>query len=196
MEANATHLTATLPPDDSVGDFAELGGLLCEIQVCSLMASAWNELEHEVRYKHAVADTSREECDLLCRLGDWVQTGDELVAQLLAATAARQRARTGEFEDVHDFVARMEPHVPGVDIALHAGPLFDALSEFGLANPRALARAIFGANASCRSGEIFRCHRDFAFSATPPSTGSATSCLRCKTCARAACGAGSAPRPA
>jgi ppGpp synthetase/RelA/SpoT-type nucleotidyltranferase len=131
----ATHLKATLPPRDLVGEYAQIGGLLCEIQVCSLMASAWNEIEHEVRYKHAPEGTSAEEGNLLRKLGQWTEAGDELVSQLLAATAARQRARSGAFEDVHDFVARMRPRFPGVDVARHAGPLFDALAEAGLNNP-------------------------------------------------------------
>jgi ppGpp synthetase/RelA/SpoT-type nucleotidyltranferase len=135
----AAHVTVTLQAADVVGEAAGLTGVPCEIQVCTLMASVWNEIEHDVRYKHAAGSASAEERELLRRLGQWTRAGDELVTQLLSATASRQRARSGEFEDVHDFVTRMRARFAGVDIARHAGPLFDALIELGLNAPGELA---------------------------------------------------------
>lgn len=45
------HCQVCLPEEELVGDFDNLPGTSCEIQICSMMAHVWNEIEHDVAYK-------------------------------------------------------------------------------------------------------------------------------------------------
>ena len=44
--------------------------------------------------------------------------------ELLVANAARLEMQTGDFEEIFDFVARLRPFFPDVDLSLYAGQLF------------------------------------------------------------------------
>jgi hypothetical protein len=44
----ATHCEVFLPPVDLVGTYANVASVPCEIQVCSMMAHVWNEIEHDL----------------------------------------------------------------------------------------------------------------------------------------------------
>lgn len=47
----ATHVEAFLAPSDVVGTYSNVAQVPCEIQVCSMMAHVWNEVEHDLGYK-------------------------------------------------------------------------------------------------------------------------------------------------
>ena len=47
----ATHCQVALKAEDLLEPFDNLEGLTCEIQVCSMMAHVWNEIEHDIGYK-------------------------------------------------------------------------------------------------------------------------------------------------
>jgi hypothetical protein len=47
----ASHVEVFLPPSDIVGTYTNVVGVPCEIQVCSMMAHVWNEIEHDLGYK-------------------------------------------------------------------------------------------------------------------------------------------------
>jgi ppGpp synthetase/RelA/SpoT-type nucleotidyltranferase len=47
----ATHCEVFLRPDELVGTYANLTETPCEIQVGSMMAHVWNEIEHDMGYK-------------------------------------------------------------------------------------------------------------------------------------------------
>lgn len=138
----ATHLEVLLPPADLVGTYANVAGVPCEIQVCSMMAHVWNEIEHDLNYKPFSGSLSKFELDQLKHLGMNVRMADGIISQLLAETDKRQAEQTAPFTDVYDFVARIRGWFPGVDFGRHAGPLFEILRPLRLLTPDAIRRQI------------------------------------------------------
>jgi ppGpp synthetase/RelA/SpoT-type nucleotidyltranferase len=138
----ATHVEACLPPADLVGTYANVARVPCEIQVCSMMAHVWNEIEHDLGYKPFAGSLSSFERDQLKHLGMMVRTADGIISQLLAATDQRLGAETTPFADVYDFVSRLRGWFPGADFGRHAGPLFEILRPLRLLTPDAIRRQI------------------------------------------------------
>ena len=140
----AIHVQAGLRDEWLNGDAAQLRGMSCEIQVCSLLAHVYNEVEHDLQYKQLHGSLSERERDLLEELGQLTLRGDSTIDTLLQATLARQIGATGPFQDVHDFVARMaQVWHQAHDFARHAPPLFALLQSLGLHTPQAvMARAV------------------------------------------------------
>lgn len=128
----ATHIQAFLPEAELVGDFGNLRGASCEIQVCSMMAHVWNEIEHDIGYKPDADGPSEAERGLLETLGHLARAGDAAITRLLAATEARLATRTGAFDDVHDFVAQLRPFFPDADLSVNAGLAFEEIRSLGL----------------------------------------------------------------
>ena len=138
----ATHVEVCLRPDDLVGTYSNVARVPCEIQVCSMMAHVWNEIEHDLGYKPFSGALSQFERDQLRHLGMMVRAADDTISHLLAATDQRLSAETTPFADVYDFVARLRPWFPGVDFGRHAGPLFEILRPLRLLTPDAIRRQI------------------------------------------------------
>jgi ppGpp synthetase/RelA/SpoT-type nucleotidyltranferase len=128
----ATHCQVCLPEPELIGNYENLKGASCEIQVCSMMAHVWNEIEHDIGYKPEGEGPSDAELGLLETLGHLARAGDAAITRLLAANVARMTAQTGDFTDVHDFVARLRPHFSGADLSVNAGTAFDAAVAEGL----------------------------------------------------------------
>ncbi len=137
----ATHLEVYLPTQDLVGTYSNVLGVPCEIQVCSMMAHVWNEIEHDIGYK-PTGDLSELERTILTSLGHQTRSGDGMISQLLAATDARNAEQITAFTDVYDFVARARRWFPSVDFATNAGPLFDELQLLRLNTPSGIQRQI------------------------------------------------------
>ena len=123
----ATHCQAALRDDELVGTYENLKGTSCEIQVCSMMAHVFNEVEHDIVYKPQGGGPQDAEKGLIQALGHLTRTGDALVTQLLAANELRLKEQTGDFNDAFDFVARMRKEFPEVDLSGNSGQLFDEL---------------------------------------------------------------------
>jgi ppGpp synthetase/RelA/SpoT-type nucleotidyltranferase len=139
----ATHLEVFLKPGDIVGTYANVADVPCEIQVCSMMAHVWNEVEHDLGYKPAAGELSSAERRLLKMLGGTVRTGDDTIESLFAETERRQREQGGVFTDVYDFVARLRGGFPGVDdFGRHAGALFEALQPIRLVSPDSIQKVV------------------------------------------------------
>jgi ppGpp synthetase/RelA/SpoT-type nucleotidyltranferase len=136
----ATHFEVYLPAHDIVGTYTNVSGVPCEIQVCSMMAHVWNEIEHDLGYKPN-GELSDGEKGMLLNLGHLSRTGDGIISQLLAATDARNAEQTHAFTDVYDFVARMRRWFPGVDFGQNAGPLFEKLRPLRL-TPASIASQV------------------------------------------------------
>ncbi len=152
----AIHCQVMLPPQDLTGRAANLRGTSCEIQVCSLLAHVWNEIEHNLVYKAANGDPSREELDLLAALGDLTRKGDEVLNALIAATRRRLAQRTGEFTDTFDFVARMRDRFPMAhNFEMHALALLEELRAFGLTTPERIDRHLLHGAYQERSWALF-----------------------------------------
>ena len=138
----ATHFEVYLPPPDLVGTYANVDGVPCEIQVCSMMAHVWNEIEHDLGYKPLSGILSELEKNMLVNLGHLSRSGDVTISQLLAATDARHADQTDAFTDVYDFVARIRRWFPGVDFGRNAGPLFEELQQLRLLTPAGIANQV------------------------------------------------------
>lgn len=139
----ASHLEVFLKPTDIVGTYANVADVPCEIQVCSMMAHVWNEVEHDLGYKPATGVLSAQERRFLTMLGNSVRVGDDTIQSLFAETERRQREQGGAFTDVYDFVARVRGWFPGTkDFGRHAGALFEALVPIRLASPESIQKAI------------------------------------------------------
>lgn len=136
----ATHCQVVLPPDELVGYYENLKGLSCEVQVCSMLAHVWNEIEHDLRYKPFAGVLSPDEVELIQQLGHLTIAGDTTIRLLIAAVDKRQRAQSGSFVDAFDFVARMRETFPALtDFGRHAQQLYDELAERGLDSPSKVA---------------------------------------------------------
>jgi ppGpp synthetase/RelA/SpoT-type nucleotidyltranferase len=139
----ATHLEVFLKPSDIVGTYANVADVPCEIQVCSMMAHVWNEVEHDLGYKPATGLLSQQERTFLTMLGQSVRMGDNTIQSLFAETERRQREQGGAFADVYDFVARLRGGFPGIeDFGRHAGALFEALQPMRLVSPDSVQKAV------------------------------------------------------
>lgn len=138
----ATHCEVFLKPEDLVGTYANVLGVPCEIQVCSMMAHVWNEIEHDLGYKPLAGTLSDIERSLLITLGHLSRSGDGIISQLLAATDARQTEFEGAFADVYDFVARLRKWFPGVDFGRHAGQLFEEMQQLRLLTPTGVEKLV------------------------------------------------------
>lgn len=128
----ATHCQVFLPDQELVGDFDNLRDVSCEIQICSMMAHVWNEIEHDIGYKPESDGPSETERGLLETLGHLTRAGDAAITRLLDANVDRMTEQTGDFSDVHDFVARLRNYFPDADLSVNAGLAYDEAQALGL----------------------------------------------------------------
>lgn len=138
----ATHIEVFLPASDLIGTYSNVAGVPCEIQVCSMMAHVWNEVEHDLGYKPLAGTLSEEERNLLVLLGQSVRLGDGTISNLFAATERRQKEQGGVFSDVYDFVARVRGWFPDSDFGRHAGALFEAFQPIRLVTPESIRKLL------------------------------------------------------
>lgn len=136
------HCQVFLKDEDLVGNYENLRATGCEVQVCSMMAHVWNEIEHDIGYKPEGGGPGEAERGLLEALGHLTRSGDATITRLLAANATRLQERTGDFEDVHDFVARLRQYFPDADLSVNAGQAFDEARLLGLMSVGALQSAL------------------------------------------------------
>jgi hypothetical protein len=135
----ATHCQVALLDDDRGPGYENLDGDSCEIQVSSLLAHVWNEIEHDLGYKPLAGDLNDGEKRALDALGHLTRAGDGTIVNLLEATDARLAASEGEFKDQWDFVARARRFFSGADdFGAHSGQLFAELVAEGLDTPQKL----------------------------------------------------------
>ena len=152
----ATHCMVKIKEQDLVGRYQNLKQLGCEVQVCSLLAHVYNEIEHDLRYKPFAGTLSGKENSLLNGLGHLMETGDILINQTLEAVEVRQKQSNAEFEDEYDFVARLRALFPTADnFAANAGQLYEVCSKLGLDSPEKLKRALaWGADTAQKGKEL------------------------------------------
>lgn len=132
----ATHCQVVLPADELVGVYANLKGLSCEVQICSMLAHVWNEIEHDLRYKPFSGDLSADEEELIQQLGHLTVAGDTTIRLLIAAVEKRQQSQTGAFTDAFDFVARLREKFPAlIEFGRHAQQLYEELLARGIDSP-------------------------------------------------------------
>lgn len=152
----ATHCQIWLTQDDLGGRYGNLGATTCEIQVCSLLAHVWNEVQHDLEYKPLTGELSRQEKRSLDALGNLTRAGDSVVQSLLEATDARLAEITGPFVDQWDFVSRTRRAFPeAADFGTHSGQLFRELLAEGLDSPQAVEAELLGNGAVRHAYELF-----------------------------------------
>lgn len=148
----AVHCQVLLKPEDSAGRNANLAGTSCEIQVCSMLAHVWNEIEHDLGYKPETGKLSERELDCLDALGQLIRAGDVIIKTLLDANLERVAASETRFGNSFDFTARMQKHFPEADdFGSHAAQLFDVLLEMGLDSPKKVRDALLDESGSYQS---------------------------------------------
>ena len=121
----ATHCQVSIKDEDLTGDNENLRGQTCEIQVCSLLAHVWNEIEHDMGYKPLAGELSSLEKNLLSVLGKETEAGDLVISNLLEAKEKRLAEIGGVFIDEYDFVAKMRTSFPNASrFGANAGQLY------------------------------------------------------------------------
>ena len=138
----ATHCDVYLREEDLVGNYENLRGTSCEIQICSMMAHVWNEIEHDIGYKPSGSGAGDVELGMLESLGHLTRSGDAVITRLLAATELRLEANKGEFVDVHDLVAQLRSSFPSADLAVNAGQAYDEARLLGLISTTAIKQRL------------------------------------------------------
>jgi hypothetical protein len=138
-----------LPDEYIVGDNKNLRDTTCEIQVCSLLAHAFNEIEHDLQYKPKSGEISDEEKELLDQLGLITKSGDITIKHILDAADERLKEKSGDFDDVHDFVIRMREQLKlGKSFSSNAGQLYDEFRNMNLTSPQAIISELFSGSES------------------------------------------------
>jgi ppGpp synthetase/RelA/SpoT-type nucleotidyltranferase len=141
----AIHCQVLLKADDLQGVNSNLAGTSCEVQVCSMLAHVWNEIEHDVGYKPETGAPSESELDSLDVLGQLARAGDVVIKALLDANRERVANSETPFGSEFDFMARMQRQFPDTtQFHVHAAQLFNVLLEFGLDSPSKIREAILG----------------------------------------------------
>lgn len=139
----ATHCQVELKPEDLVGSYENLSGLSCEVQVCSLLAHVWNEIEHDLGYKPLSGALSKLETDLLQVLGRETEAGDMVIASLLAEKEKRLAQSHGRFVDEYDFVVRMRNRFQmATEFGSYAGQLYEEFVSLGMDTPKKIEEEI------------------------------------------------------
>lgn len=110
----ATHMMISIHENDLNGEFSNLKRDKCELQITSLLAHVWNEIEHDTVYKALSGDLSELERDAIDSLGHLTKTGDNIIKSLLRArqvredkeedTLRRENARFAHSEDLAGFL--------------------------------------------------------------------------------------------
>lgn len=137
----ATHMMVSVREDNLQGDFANLKHDKCELQITSLLAHVWNEIEHDTIYKTLSGDLSDLERDAIDSLGHLTKTGDNIIKSLLRAREVREDR---EEDDLREENARFS----------HSGELAEFLEKhFG---PKINGHAI---NYSSGVAELMSCLR-------------------------------------
>lgn len=139
----ATHCLVLLTEADLIEGYENLSETRCEIQVCSLLAHVWNEIQHDLEYKPMSGQLSAQERLALTGLGDLTRSGDSIIETLLTATDARLAEIQGVFQDQWDFVARARKLFPDAgDFGTHSGQLYTEMLAFDFDSPERLSELL------------------------------------------------------
>lgn len=139
----ATHCLVCLPDEYLDDANSNLRNTVCEIQVCTLLAHVFNEIEHDLLYKPLNGKISSEEHELLDQLGLITKSGDLTIKRLLEATDERLKHVKGEFGDVHEFVIRMREELKlGLTFSNNAGQLYHEFVSLDMITPQSIIKEL------------------------------------------------------
>lgn len=138
-----THCLVMLTNADLVAGYENVRDTRCEVQVCSLLAHVWNEIQHDRDYKPMSGELNEQERSALDSLGNLTRAGDTIIETLLGATDARLADIQGTFQDQWDFVARARRLFPEAsDFGTHSGQLYQELMDLDMDTPERLQELI------------------------------------------------------
>ena len=148
----ATHCQVYLQSHDLIGDNQNLVGLGCEVQVCSMMAHVWNEVEHDIGYK-PTGNIGGVEQDYLRQLGELIRQGDKIIDNLLEANEERvnttlQSVDGADVELTDELaVRRALCGIFGIKrVTFKSGALYQELVRLNLTNYLRLKSVLGGSN--------------------------------------------------
>lgn len=132
----ATHMMLAVDDLDLVREFSNLGNDKCELQITSLLAHVWNEIEHDTIYKDLTGELSDFEREAIDALGNLTKTGDSIIKNLLRARQAREDKQK---IDLSEESARFS-HVEALSefLSQHFGPKINGHKMDYLAGAREL----------------------------------------------------------
>ena len=145
----ATHMMVAVNEGDCVGEFSNLGNDKCELQITSLLAHVWNEIEHDTVYKDLTGELSDLEREAIDSLGNLTKTGDSIIKSLLRARQAREdkqqldlseeSARFTHADELSEFLTKhFGPRINGqkMDYSQGARELLASLRSINWHHPR------------------------------------------------------------
>ncbi|MBU3679562.1 MAG: hypothetical protein FGM32_08140 [Candidatus Kapabacteria bacterium] len=130
----AKHAVISLPVTSLVGGYENIRDTPCEIQVCSMMAHVWNEIEHDIGYKPK-GEPGADETALLTALGHLTRSGDKVISQLLLANDMRLANETDAFASPFDLAARLRKEYVNVDMSRNISQIFEYLLSRDITSP-------------------------------------------------------------
>ena len=86
----ATHMQIALRPEDLPGDKVRFKNDHCELQITSMLAHVWNEVEHDIAYKGDKESLSKQEKRAIESLGLLTKSGDNIIQSLIEAQSNRK----------------------------------------------------------------------------------------------------------
>lgn len=108
----AIHMQVQLSPQMAAEHGQHLAPLQCEVQVCTLFAHVWNEVEHDAHYKPDVTPSNKL-TSLLEELGRLTRQGDVLVTAVLQEVAShRENTRGRRIDRLGDLLEATEAYPP------------------------------------------------------------------------------------
>jgi len=127
----ATHVQAKLPRDWAVThpDDENILDLSCEIQICSMMAHVWNEIEHDIVYKNMGLKATDEERSYLSALGHLTRSGDKIIGGLVLKVLERERKDTESFNTINGFGIRIRDELEDIAFSKRSLETFFNLNQ-------------------------------------------------------------------
>jgi hypothetical protein len=135
---------------DLTGNSANLADDHCELQITSMLAHVWNEIEHDIVYKGDRSTLSTDEVSALESLGLLTKTGDNIIVNLMNANSRRvmeQHTKSvhaskeivnaeslSRFLDEY-YGTKLFSHSQHIDYWKNNEPLFLALRFLGVLHP-------------------------------------------------------------
>jgi ppGpp synthetase/RelA/SpoT-type nucleotidyltranferase len=144
----ATHCEAMLPERyRGLEDAANVFEVSFEIQVCSMLAHVWNEVEHDMRYKlDSVDEVSPYELSRLQQLHIETEDGDNVIEEML--TARSERIAEG-------LVDQVRPHFPQCpDFDLNAKYALTVLVRLGYRSEAEIRKRLLNDGYLDRSADL------------------------------------------
>lgn len=145
----ATHMMIGIKNSDLEGDLANLKFDQCELQVTSMLAHVWNEIEHDTKYKEKSGTLSSAEMGAINSLGLLTRTGDNIIESLLQSRRFREikeadddRELNGKIRDQASLSFFLSSHFGGnvageiMDYDAGSKELLETLQAIGWDHPR------------------------------------------------------------